>query len=170
MLGTLGPGFADRVLSIDIRDASLLIVGPAVLGILIGAVWVGNFGSGFNPRKLINIGVTGAGVILLLISVIVRMHGFEPLRLLLSVLLFFLLGFANSLLDVPANSLLQEEAKGSMRGRVYGMLTASVGGVGILPVVAGGILADVVGVGKVVFFLGLTILVYGIVRIKYNRG
>lgn len=177
MLGTLGPGFADRVLSIDIRDASLLIVGPAVLGILVGAVWVGNFGSRYRQRDLIKAGIIGAGASLLCISFVVRIQGFaavaayfsQNMRLTVSFLLFFLLGFANSLLDVPANSLLQEEAKGSMRGRVYGMLTASVGGVGMLPVVAGGILADVIGVGKVVFFLGLVILLYGIVRIKYNH-
>lgn len=177
MLGTLGPGFADRVLSIDIRDASLLIVGPAVLGILVGAVWVGNFGSHFKRRDLIKVGILGAGVTLLLVSLVVRIRGFaavavyfpQNVRLTISFILFFLLGFANSLLDVPANSLLQEEATGSMRGRVYGMLTASVGGVGMLPIVIGGILADAIGVGKVVFLLGLIILVYGIVRIKYNH-
>lgn len=177
MLGTLGPGFADKVLSIDIRDASLLVVGPAVLGILIGTLWVGNFGSRFNPRSLIKTGIMSAGIALLLISLVVRIRGFEAVavyfpqqvRLTISFILFFTLGFANSLLDVPANSLLQEEAKGSMRGRVYGMLTAAVGGVGILPVFAGGILADTLGVGNVVFLLGLVISLYGIYRIKYNH-
>ena len=177
MLGTLGPGFADRVLSIDIRDASLLIVGPAVLGILIGTVWVGNFGSRFRRNDLIKVGIIGAGISLLLLSVVVRVRGLasvdnffpQNMRLAVSFILFFLLGFTNSLLDVPANSLLQEEAKGSMRGRVYGMLTTAIGGVGILPVIAGGILADVIGVGKVVFLLGALILLYGIYRIKYNH-
>jgi hypothetical protein len=76
---------------------------------------------------------------------------------------------ANSLLDVPANSILQEEAQGDMRGRVYGMLTALVGGVGILPVVIGGILADTLGVGKVIFALGCVVLSYGVYRMKYNK-
>jgi len=89
-------------------------------------------------------------------------------RLPVTMLLFFLLGFANSLLDVPANSLLQEEAKGSMRGRVYGMLTSTIGGAGLLPVILGGILADFAGVGMVIFGLGCIILLYGIYRMKYN--
>lgn len=177
MLGTLGPGFADRVLSIDIRDASLLIVGPAVLGILIGAVWVGNFGSRFDRRDLIKAGIAGAGISLILLAFVLRVRGIaavavyfgQNVRLAISFLLFFLLGFANSLLDVPANSIIQEKAQGDMRGRVYGMLTATVGGVGILPVFLGGILADAVGVGKVVFLLGCIILLYGIYRIKYNH-
>lgn len=177
MLGTLGPGFADRILFIDIRDVSLLIVGPAVLGILLGSVWVGNFGARINRRRLIQVGVTGAGATLVVLSLVVRLGRVpllmgiftQPVRLVISVILFFLLGFANSLLDVPANSLLQQEAKGSMRGRVYGMLTTAVGGVGIVPVFATGLLADLIGVGKVVFLLGCAVLLYGIVRIRYNH-
>ncbi len=165
MLGTLGPGFADRVLKIDVRDASLFIVGPAVLGIIAGALWVGSFGYRLKPGRLIKIGVTGAGAILLCISLVVRVH--VPIGI--SMALFFLLGFANSLLDAPANSILQDEAKGSMRGRVYGMLTAAVGGVGVLPVIIGGVLADIAGVGRVILLLGLVILTYGIWRMKYNK-
>ncbi|KKW11606.1 MAG: Major facilitator superfamily [Candidatus Gottesmanbacteria bacterium GW2011_GWB1_49_7] len=177
MLGTLGPGFADRVLEVDFRDASLLIVGPAVLGIIVGAIWVGMVGFKFKTERLIRVGILGAGIMLLLISLTVRLHRVpevswlfgDSVRLPLVFTLFFLLGVANSFLDVPANSVLQEEAKGSMRGRVYGILTAAVGGVGVLPVLVGGILADVVGVGKVVFALGFLVLSYGVWRMKYNR-
>ena len=165
MLGTLGPGFADRVLHIDVRDASLFIVGPAVIGIIAGALWVGSLGYKLKPGRLIKFGVIGAGVMLLLISATVQIH----VALLVAMILFFCLGFANSLLDAPANSILQEEAKGSMRGRVYGMLTAAVGGVGILPVIVGGVLADVVGVGRVILLLGLLIFAYGVYRMKYNK-
>lgn len=165
MLGTLGPGFADRVLNIDVRDASLFIVGPAVLGIIAGALCVGAFGYKLKPGRLIKLGVTSAGVILLLLSLTVRIH----VGLGIAIVLFFCLGAANSLLDAPANSILQDEAKGSMRGRVYGMLTAAVGGVGILPVIIGGVLADVLGVGRVIFIVGLFILAYGIYRMKYNK-
>ena len=56
-----------------------------------------------------------------------------------------------------------------MRGRVYGILTAAVGGVGMVPVIIGGVLADVVGVGRVILLLGLLILAYGIYRMKYNK-
>ena len=56
-----------------------------------------------------------------------------------------------------------------MRGRVYGMLGAFVGGVGVLPVMLGGVLADTIGVGKVLFILGVMISLYGVYRIRYNR-
>jgi MFS family permease len=177
MLATLGPAFADRLLEVDVHDASLFLVGPTVFGILIGALWVGNKGYRLGTKKLIQRGVIGAGVLLLIIATTVRLKhmiifGGNAGSLLFFALvfgLFFSLGFANSLLDVPANTTLQKEAEGDMRGRVYGLLTAVVGGIGILPVLVGGVLADVVGVGKVIFLLGLVITGYGMWRVRYNR-
>ncbi len=178
LLGTLGPGFADRVLEIDIRDASLLLTGPAVLGIIIGALWVGNVGFRFSPKRLMQTGITAAGVLLILISLTVRLKRVaifswfyaDPIILPTEFLLFFLLGVSNSMLDVPANSMLQSAAGGNMRGRVYGLLTAAVGGIGMLPIVATGVLADVIGVGKVIFALGIMITLYGGWRMRYNKN
>lgn len=176
LLGTLGPGFADRVLEIDIRDASLLVTGPAILGIMVGAVWVGNRSSPRDARRLIQRGIMAAGVLLILISLTVRLKRTsvfswfyaDPIIIPTEFLLFFLLGVSNSMLDVPANSMLQSAAGGSMRGRVYGLLTAAVGGIGILPIVATGLIADRLGVGKVIFALGAMITLYGIGRLRYN--
>jgi len=171
LLGTLGPGFADKVLRIDVRDASLLIVGPTILGILSGALWVGNRGYRHKPSLLTNIGVFSAGIILITTSLIfeaTNMFWFAavPRSVVLTVALglFYLLGVANSLLDVPSNTILQKEAEGDMRGRVYGILSASVGGAGILPVVISGVLADLIGVGQVIFLLGFIVLLFGIYR------
>jgi len=178
LLGTLGPGFADRVLGIDVRDASILIMGPAVLGIIFGSLWVGNVGYRFSSRRLIQSGITAAGIFLILIALTVRLKRLalfawfyaDPIILPIEFLLFFFLGVANSMLDVPANSALQKEASGAMRGRVYGLLTAAVGGVGMLPIVLTGVLADVIGPGKVIFALGGLITLYGLWRMRYNRA
>lgn len=167
MLGTLGPGFADTVLHIDIRDVSWFVVAPTVLGIITGAVWVGNFGYRWGTSRLIQIGIVGAGVLLMTISAVVSSIS---VKLLFVLSLFFLLGFFNALLDVPANATLQSQSYGHMRGRVYGILAAAVGGVGILPVVVGGVLADVIGVGKVLFLLGASILLYAFLRMRYNSS
>ncbi len=178
MLASLAPGFADRVLRIDIHNASVFIIGPVVLGIIIGAVWTGNTGSRYKPSLLIKRGIMGAGVMLILLSLTVRLErveffswlfGNSVLTLSLVLLLFFLLGVSNSLLDVPANSLIQQESAHDVRGRVYGILTSAIGGVGILPVILSGILADTIGVGKVILLLGIVISLYGIYRMKYNN-
>jgi MFS family permease len=174
ILGTLGPGFADKILQIDVRDASMLVVGPAIIGVLFGALWMGNYGYKYKTNTLITIGILTAGTDLMLLSALVsttNVFWFQSIPrsivLIVSFLLFFILGAANSLLDVPANSTLQKEADGELRGRVYGILSAVVGGIGILPVVVGGILADVIGVGKVIFALGLIIGLFGIHRLRF---
>ncbi|KKU83267.1 MAG: Major facilitator superfamily [Microgenomates group bacterium GW2011_GWA2_47_8] len=174
LLGTLSPGFADRMLEIDIRDVSLITIGPVVLGIIGGALWIGSGRSKRSPSDLIRFGITSAGIALILIALTVKLKsliGFtwvfnNWIIIPIEFLLFFLLGIANSMLDVPANSILQKETAGQMRGRVYGILTSAVGGVGMLPVAVGGILADAVGVGKVIFSLGLLITGYGVYRIR----
>lgn len=174
ILGTIGPGFADRVLEIDIRDSSIFVIGPVVLGIVTGALWVGQFGKKIPAAKLIRWGIVSAGFMLIAIALTVRLSRVVAIdflftkRIIVPVtsLMFFLLGAANSLVDIPANSTLQKEASGDMRGRVYGLLTAAVGGVGILPVVAGGVLADTIGTGKVIFLLGCCVMLYGF----YRRG
>ena len=178
LLGTLGPGFADKLLHIDVRTSSVIIIAPVVLGIIFGALWVGNAGFRYNPKRLIKVGIVGAGTMLILISLTVRMRFLlgrisisgNSIIIPLELVLFFLLGAANSLLDVPANSILQKEAKGDMRSRVYGVLTAAVGGIGIIPTVISGVLADTIGVGKVIFVLGIGVTGYGLYRIKSSSN
>lgn len=175
ILGALGPGFADRILQIQVTDASVLILGPAVVGIVLGALWVGSYGEQYSMRRLTSVGLLSAGTLLVLIAVLVRLERtalfgyYLPANtaLILSVFLFFLLGLANSLLDVPSNATIQRESDNDLKGRIYGILTALGGGIGIIPVVAGGILADVLGIGKVVLGLGLVITTYGIWRLKH---
>lgn len=177
ILGTLGPGFADRLLKIDIRDSSILIMGPVVLGLVTGAVWVGNAAYRTKPGRLMNTGLFFSSLILVTIALISRWNPGQELpqfltniRFSVIIILFFILGFANSLLDIPANSILQEEAQGDMRGKVYGVLATFVGGVGILPVVMGGFLADTVGVGTVILILGLVLSAFSIWRLKLSQN
>lgn len=177
LMAALGPAFADRVLEIDVHDASVFIVGPVVAGIVIGALWVGNVGFRLGTKRLTQYGVLGAGIALAMVALVVRLKRVAGINWLvndatvlpISLAIFFLLGIANSMLDVPANSILQENTEGEMRGRVYGILTAAVGGLGMLPIVLSGILADVIGVGRVIFLLGVLVFAYGVYRIKFAR-
>ncbi|MEK7577213.1 MAG: MFS transporter [Patescibacteria group bacterium] len=175
LLGTLGPGFADTLLHIDVRDASIFIVGPAIFGILVGVMWIGRVGYTYKSNTLIQTGMFGTGVILMLTSLLLAMmntfwfqHIPRSAVIAASFLLFFFFGVANSLLDVPANGILQKESGGDMRGRVYGMLSALVGGAGLVPIFVSGILADFIGVGKVIFLVGLIIFSFSVYRLRYN--
>lgn len=171
-LAVLAPGFADRVLTIDLTDASYLVMGPAALGLVAGALLVGIFGAKFLKGTLILIGILATGLVLLFLSLITRADSpsisfsfphiqFTISNLFLAMLFLFLLGMFNSFMSVPANTILQQETKSNMRGRVYGVLTSLTGGVSFLPVVFSGILADVIGVGRTLFIIGIIILTAG---------
>lgn len=167
-LASLAPGFAHRVLEVEVKDASYLIMGPAAIGMLMGALLVGQFGRKTKRTYLINLGIILAGMVLFLLSTIVRFKNLP-----LAIILLALLGGANALVDVPANTNLQQNAPAEVRGRVYGILTSLVGGAAILPVMITGLAADLFGVGKVIFGIASIIFSYGIYRIfkeRYNRN
>jgi MFS family permease len=174
ILATLGPGFADRILHIEVTDASMVILAPAVLGIIGGALWLGNFGAHLNTKKITTFGILSGGILLIIIAMVLRAEHYPFLNMVVpkgiiipaSLFLFFLLGIANSFLDVPSNTIVQKEATGDMRGKMYGILGSVGGGFAILPVIAGGFLADVLGIGKVLVLMGAAITVYGIIRIR----
>ena len=163
-LAVLAPGFADRVLTIDLTDASYLVMGPAALGLVAGALLVGIFGAKFLKGTLILIGILATGTVLLFLSLITRADSpsiFTISNLFLAMLFLFLLGMFNSFISVPANTILQAETRSNMRGRVYGVLTSLTGGVSFLPVVFSGILADNFGVGRTLSIIGMIILTIG---------
>ncbi|KKS41405.1 MAG: Major facilitator superfamily [Candidatus Gottesmanbacteria bacterium GW2011_GWB1_43_11] len=172
---TLGPGFVDRILRLELTDASLIILGPAALGMIVGALVVGSWGSKFRKRRLINFGLYVSGGLLIFLAVMVRLSRYNTFEtvvenifrtsletglLPISIGSFFLLGFANSLIDVSCNTVLQQQTTDEVRGKVYGILQSLIAGVAILPVVVSGLLADLFGVGKIIFLLGVFLLMF----------
>ncbi|MCL4338181.1 MFS transporter [Patescibacteria group bacterium] len=174
-LAVLAPGFADQVLKINLTAASYLVLGPAAVGLVIGAFLVGGFGQKYLKGSIILAGILGTAVTLIFLSVItkaaapsisiyiffIRSHILFT-NLTVAIVLLFILGLFNSFINVPANTILQGDTHHSMRGRVYGVLTSMTGGVSFLPVVFSGVLADIVGVGKTLFIIGIIILIAGI--------
>lgn len=155
-LSTLLPGFADKSLKLNVNDASVFLLGPAILGIILGALVISKFKIG--PAKIIPVGVMGAGVGMLLL-------GFTP-NLIVAQLILFFLGFSNALVDVSCNTILQSGTDESVRSRVYGVLTALGGLVFILPVLLSGTLSDLFGVNRVFNAFGLLILIIFVVKIR----
>lgn len=183
-LAALAPGFADRVLLIELTDASVIVMGPALAGLIITTFFLGIFSSKVDKNRLISIGIFGVSIVLLILSLFIRIgnrpHLMEsverwlPLslqlqRLDVALVLFFLLGAFNSAIIVPLNAILQNETEESVRGRVYGILSALSGGVSVLPVVGFATLADYIGVGKTIFALSASVFVFGLWRSFLRR-
>src|SRR3989338_3321934 len=157
-LSVLAPGFADRILTIDLADSSYLVMGPAAVGLILGAIWVGGYGVKLLKGTIIRIGIIATGICLLILSLLTRAP--NP-NLMAAFILLMLIGMFNSFINVPASTILQEDSDSNVRGRVYGVLTSLTGGISFLPVVFLGITADILGVGSALFILGIIILFIG---------
>lgn len=158
-LSVLAPGFADRILAIDLSDASVFVMGPAALGLVGGALWVGAYGHKYLKGTIIMFGMAGSGICLVLMSLLSRSQIQDDLirNIIFSFMLLLFLGFFNSIISVPANTILQEDSDEEIRGRVYGALTSLTGGVSLLPVVFSGMMADFAGVAKTLLIIGIII-------------
>lgn len=175
IVATLGPGFADRILDIAVTDASLFILGPATIGMVLGAISIGSWGKRFRKKQLIQWGIFVSGGILMFLSFTiasVKGEGRIWLPLLVEwvrtlqlfpivVIGFFILGAANSVIEVSCNTVLQELTPAKLRGRVYGILQSLINGVALLPVVASGMVADRIGVNQIMGVLGVLLFGFG---------
>lgn len=172
ILGALAPGFADKVLAIDIEDSSMVLLGPAAVGLILGSLFVGQFGKNWKRSNLINAGILLGGTSLMLLSFTGRLKGYNIELLYFGIGLLFFLGVANALIDVTCNTILQSGTTDEFRGRVYGVLTALVGGVSVLPVILAGVFSDLIGVNRVMFFIGFFVLFiwfYRLRKLSYNN-
>lgn len=173
-LSVLAPGFADRILAIDLSDASMFVMGPAALGLVGGALWVGAYGNKYLKGTIIMFGMVGSGFCLILMSLLSRsqLQGDLIRNVYFAITLLLFLGFFNSIISVPANTILQEDSDEEIRGRVYGALTSLTGGVSLLPVVFSGMMADFMGVAKTLLIIGIIIeaaSIYEFIRRRIAR-
>lgn len=177
-ISAIAPGFALTVLSINVADASLVIVAPAVIGMITGSAAVGLLNQKISKTKAINIAIFSAGILLTLLSFLsrgkLRTHiGFNYIVnfdiLHIALLSFFLLGFLNSVITVYANTIMQDNTNISLRSRIYGIMTSLGGLMSIIPVLLAGILSDMFGVVKVLFVIGAGIVALSLYKIALKK-
>ena len=181
ILAVIGPGFANQVMGIQVDTFPLLFVTPAAIGMIVGALILGNYFHGFSKEKSATIGVFLSGIAMLFLPFgsKVASRGFiQPINAMLPpfltidilhimIVLAFILGFANAFVFVPSNTLIQEKTSDEFRGRVYGMLNALVGIFSLLPIIIVGEFADIFGVSQVIIGIGITIIIIGIFRVIF---
>ncbi len=179
ILAAIAPGYATQVLGINVESFPILFVAPAALGMMIGAIILVNIFHSHPKEKLINVGILLSGLALLFLPYGSKVasrdfvhilnqylpHIFDITILHIIAVLAFLLGIANSLIFVPANTLIQEKTTDEFRGKIYGFLNAIIGAIALVPILLVGGLADLIGVAWVIGGLGVCLLVFGAIRI-----
>lgn len=179
ILAVIGPGFTKQVLNINVEQFPLFVVTPAALGMVIGALMIGNYLNQFSKQKMANFGVLLSGIAIILLpfgseiasrgfitAINLYLPGFFVINILhIVIFLAFVLGVANALVFVPSNTILQEKATNRQRGKIYGTLNALSGICSLLPIIMVGSLADLLGVSSVLTGIGVILLIIGIIRL-----
>lgn len=182
ILATVAPGYAASILGIPVEQFPIIFVTPAALGMVIGSVVLVNVFHSHPKEKLISIGIFLSGISMLLLPFGSRVasrgiihqinlflpHAFSITILHFMVVLAFILGIANSLVFVPANTRLQEHTSEEIRGKIYGLLNTFIGILSLIPIVIVGGLSDLIGVGAVITGIGITLLILGVINIYLN--
>lgn len=183
IIAVIGPGYAENILHIEVEKFPILFVTPAVIGMSIGAVLIGNFWHKKSKQTLAKIGLLIIGFVILLFpygylvtsrEFVQKINSLVPVFLHITdihimVTLAVIVGFAFSLVFVPSNTLIQEETTDKQRGKIYGSLNTLVGIVSIIPVLGVGALADFIGISRVITLIGMSVIAVALLRIfKYK--
>ena len=172
VIAVIGPGYATNILKIQVEKFPLLFVTPAVIGMTIGAIIIGNFLHQRSKQALVKFGLLIIGLMVLAFphgdlitsrEFIMEINQILPNMLSINnvhimVIMAIVVGFAFSLVFVPSNTMIQEETTDRQRGKIYGTLNTFVGAVSIAPVLGVGIFADLFGVGRVLTLVGIIII------------
>lgn len=179
VLATIAPGYAAQILSIPVEQFPLIFVAPAALGMVVGAIVLVNIFHNHAKEKIITAGIFLSGIAMLLLpygskvasrDFVVSInaylpHAFSITIIHIMIVLAFLLGVANSLVFVPANTRLQEKTSDEFRGKIYGFLNTFIGLLSLVPIILVGGLADIIGVGAVITGIGISLLLLGVTHL-----
>ncbi|HET7713545.1 MAG TPA: MFS transporter, partial [Patescibacteria group bacterium] len=162
-ISAVAPGYARSVLGVEVTDTSLLMLAPAALGMIAGALILSRFGHLWNKRALIVGGVFLAGLLLVGLG---SVRGADDIFTFVNIVivamgLLFLLGAANAMIDVPSQTALQIHTPEELRGRIYGVLNTLVNSAAFLPVLFAGVIADVFSVPVVIILMGIMVFFTG---------
>jgi len=179
ILATIAPGYSSQVLGIPVEQFPIIFVTPAALGMVIGSVVLVNVFHNHPQQRIITTGIFLSGIAMLLLPFGSKVasrdivhninlylpHTFTITILHIMVVLAFILGVANSLVFVPANTRLQEHTSDEMRGKIYGFLNTFIGLLSLVPIIIVGGLSDLIGVGTVIIGIGVSLLLLGFINI-----
>ena len=167
MLGTIGPGFLEKVLGID-KSQLFYILLPGGVGLVVGVLLVGRWSSPENRESMINRSLLLAGATLVVFALVQPVLSWlfsvldlqPPEIVMLAIMgtLTFFLGLFNSFISVPAQTALQERSPEDIRARVFSAFYTVSNAILLVPVVLAGAMADFLGHVVTVAIIGAAVM------------
>jgi MFS family permease len=161
VFAVVAPALAILLFNQSLADVSVYMIIPAAVGMVLGAVAVSQFLKDAKKVVLINVGVLIAVLALLSFGVVTMLQGTVVFSSVITII-SFMLGLANALVGVSAQTLLQVHSKDDERGKIFGTLNMMMNLGAMLPVLLAGVTADLISPTWVLFAAGVLIALYGI--------
>ena len=156
----LGPVYMVKVLARSDQDTYIVLV-PATFGLIATAVVLGQRTT-FSRAAVLVAAVVTAGVALLVMGVapeVLRHFGIVGALIPLAVVMALIFGCALGALMIPAFTVLQERTTPETRGRIFGGTFTVINAAVAIPLLLAGVIADLLGVDRVVAALGVLLLI-----------
>jgi len=142
-----------KMLRINFIDASYLIIGPVVIGVLTGSLILNQKIRQVRKNVLVTTGLYLMGLVVFGLPLISLSTGRFVFGL--AMLLFLLLGTSFVLMIVPLQTLLHQSTPFDIRGRVFGALNMGINLASLLPLLLTATLVDIFGLRIVLIGAGL---------------
>src|SRR5438552_9132425 len=167
----LAPGYMSTVLRLRVTDVYLFLA-PAVIGMLAAAFYLGQYGRHYRRSRLLIGGLLSAGITLMLLAVVpylLEQLSATWLLVWFPVVFGFIGGLEFGMLFIPAFTVLQEKTEAELRGRIFGAMFTVVNAAIAIPILLAGGLADLFGVTRVIFGMGLVLVASGVISALAGR-
>lgn len=165
ILAVLAPAIAMILFGQSLASVSTMLILPAAIGMLFGAITVGQLFKHISKTKVIDAGIMLASTMLILLSIVPVLHKLSFFGLIVTAVAF-VLGFANGLVGVSAQTLLQLNSTDEARGKIFGTLNMAMNIAAIVPVLLAGITADLINPLYALTGAGVLISIYGVFQHK----
>lgn len=144
-----------RILRIEFADSSFLIILPAILGAIIGALILGKIAPRARKIVFMLIGLFSLGLGTLFITLISFLHSW---LVYLAIPIISFIGAGYIFIYIPLQTLIQENTPFDIRGRVFGCLSTIVNLSAVFPMLFVTTLIDFFGLRLILALLGIGIL------------
>jgi MFS family permease len=173
VIGELAGPFVQNVLHLPVQDLPVVFA-PAGVGLILAALFMPRLTRRFGKRRVMRAGsiITGVGFFLLpsgqiVFSLIPVLNRWELVYI---AGMTFIMGAALDMLNIPAQTILQEHTSEDVRGRVFSF-QSMLYNAGSIPVILFiGAIADTFGIDRVMYLIGLAILLFEWWATRYRKG
>ena len=156
VISMLAIQFAERYLGIGAKNFGYLVLLVGA-GMLAGMLALGRLSHYFRKSLIVFIGFIISGSALIFLSQTRNLH--------MALLLCFVLGFGNIIINATIQTIIAHKTPRSLRGRVFGIQNMMINFAFTIPVVIFGAVADSFGLSVAILSLGVMILFSGFITL-----